>query len=370
MARRDALTRKYREAGKRRLGGLPFHRRHRRLLISLGTALALVLGVLGGYAYHLNSQLNNFGRVDITSVNDGEPDVDEGRALNILLLGSDAGEGSAGGSSVEEDAVAAKWPSGKYRSDTLMIVHIPQDRSAVQLISIPRDTYTEIYDEEGEEQGKQKINAAFSEYGPAGAVATVQNLTGLSIDHLAIIDWEGFKDLTSAVGGVEVFIPESFYDPSQKIQWEAGEQTLEGERALQYVRTRYGLLRGDFDRIARQQNFLRSVMNKMLSRGTLTNPVRLANTLEALSNNMTLDTGWSSGSLRSLALSLRGVSSDDVSFLTAPVATTEELEGVGDIVRLNEAQSEELWSAVTNDSVADYIAKYPEEQLPSEREVG
>lgn len=370
MARRDELTRKYREAGKRRLGGLPFHRRHRKLLISLGTVVALVLGTAGGYAYHLNSQLDNFGRVDITSVNNGASDPDEGRALNILLLGSDAGEGGAGGSSVEEDAVASEWPSGKYRSDTIMIVHITQDRSAVQLISIPRDTYTEIYDEKGARKGKQKINAAFSEYGPAGAVATIQELTGLSIDHLAIIDWEGFTDLTSAVGGVDVFIPESFYDPSQKIQWEAGEQTLEGERALQYVRTRYGLQRGDFDRIARQQNFLRSVMNKMLSRGTLTNPLRLANTLEALSNNMTLDTGWSSGSLRSLALSLRGVGSDDVAFLTAPVATTEDLAGVGNIVRLDEARSDELWDAVTSDTIGQYLAKYPEEQLASDREVG
>ncbi|EFQ83193.1 cell envelope-like function transcriptional attenuator common domain protein [Aeromicrobium marinum DSM 15272] len=369
MARRPRSGRRYRDAGKRRLGGQPFRRRHRRLITGVTTVLVLLMGSVAGYAYHLNAQLNQFGRVDISAVGDGDVDPDEGRALNILLLGSDQGEGSEGGDSIEEDAAAASWPSGKYRSDTLMVVHIPRDRSAVHLVSIPRDTYTDILDEDGEVQSREKINAAFSTYGPRGAVNTVEALTGLSIDHLAIIDWAGFKDITTAVGGVEVFIPNTFYDPSQKIRWEAGDQVLEGERALQYVRTRYGLLRGDFDRIARQQNFMRSVMNKMLSRGVLANPVSLANTLGALADNMTLDSGWSTGNLRNLALSLRGVGSGTVNFLTAPVATTEELAGVGSIVRLDEARATELWQAIASDTIQTYLDAYPDEELGSDREI-
>ncbi|MFT4187097.1 MAG: LCP family protein [Aeromicrobium sp.] len=361
---------KRRVAGKRRRGGPPFHRRHRKALLTLLTVVALALGSVGAYAYHLNKQLNNFDRVDISSVQEGEPDPLDGRAVNILLLGSDMAETSEGGSNIEEDALLEEWPASKYRSDTLMIVHIPADRSSVQLVSIPRDTYTMIYDEDGEATSKEKINAAFGYFGPRGAVATVQELTGLTIDHLAIIDWEGFKDLTTAVGGVEVHIPESFYDSSQEIQWDAGDYTLEGDRALAYVRTRYGLDRGDFDRIARQQNFLRSVMNKMLSKGVLTNPVKLSSTLEALSDNMTLDSNWTPSTLRGLSLSLRNISSDKVTFLTAPAADdSREVAGSGLVVDLDEAKSQELWTAIANDTIADYLLKYPEEELASETEV-
>ena len=149
----------------------------------------------------------------------------------------------------------------------------------VYLVSVPRDSFIMIHDENGEPTNKEKANAAFSAYGPTGAVATIEALSGLRMKHLAIIDWEGFKDLSTAVGGVPVFIPEKFTDPKQKTTWEQGEQNLKGDRALKYVRTRYGLPGGDFDRIARQQNFLRALMKKILAGGTMKNPVRLTNTL-------------------------------------------------------------------------------------------
>ena len=79
---------------------------------------------------------------------------------------------------------------------------------------------------------------------------------------MAIIDFDGFRDLTTAIGGVDVFMPESVYDSQQDQQWEQGENHLEDELALKYVRIRYGLLNGDFDRVDRQQNFLRAVMRE------------------------------------------------------------------------------------------------------------
>ena len=353
MARGTSGPRRYRDAGKRRAGGTPFRRRHRKLLIGLLTVALLVVGTGTGYAYWLNSQLDNVERVDTEKIKD-RPDPDKGKALNILLLGSDKGEPQEGqpkDTSVAQDATAAQWPSGKYRSDTLMIAHITSDRRNVYLVSIPRDTYTTINDETGTPQSEQKINAAFSQFGPNGAIATVEELTDLRMRHLAIIDWDGFKDLSKAVGGVPVTIPRAFYDPKQKVQWEAGEQTLEGKKALAYVRTRYGLLRGDFDRIARQQNFLRALMKKMLAKGTMTNPVRLTRTLTAVTQNLTVDQSWDPRDMRALALSLRGTQADDVTFLTAPVAGTEELPGVGSVVRLDEAKSAELFTALRTDRI-------------------
>ena len=113
-----------------------------------------------------------------------------------------------------------------------MVVHISGDRKQVSVVSIPRDTLVTLYDASGVATHKAKINAAFSEYGPAGAIATVEHLTNLRMDHIAIIDWAGFKDLSTAVGGVPVHIPQSFYDPKQKVQWNAGDHVLEGKEAL------------------------------------------------------------------------------------------------------------------------------------------
>jgi LCP family protein required for cell wall assembly len=170
-----------------------------------------------------------------------------------------------------------------------MMVHIAADRRHVYLVSIPRDTYTVIHDNTGSPQQRSKINDAFAEYGPNGTIATVEQLTDVRMKHLALINFNGFKDITRAVGGVEVYIPRAFYDPSQKVYWKAGKQNLEGDLALKYVRTRYGLARSDFDRIARQQNFMRALMKKLLDKGTTRNPVRLTRTLGALTENIVVE---------------------------------------------------------------------------------
>ena len=370
MPNRD-LGRRYRNAGKRRAGGMPFHRRHRKLIVGLLSFVLLVVGAGASYAYLLNSKFGNIAKVKTSGLKD-RPDPDKGKALNIMLLGSDKGKvvpGAPANTTLSEDAKAAKWPSGKYRSDTLMVVHISANRKHVYLVSIPRDTLTMLYDATGTAEHQEKINAAFSYYGPNGTISTVEHLTNVRMRHLAIIDWAGFKDLSRAVGGVPVYIPRPFYDPSQKIQWNAGKQTLEGKRALAYVRTRYGLQRGDFDRIARQQNFLRSMMKKMLAKGTLRNPVKLTRTLSALTENLTVDAEWNSGDMRALALSLRGTEAKDVSFLTAPVAGTETVAGLGSIVRLDPTKSQELFTAMKQDRMRGYIKKYPDDVLKSDKQI-
>src|SRR5215207_2799819 len=366
--------RRYRDAGKRRVGGRPFHRRHRKLLIALVTFL-IIVPVVGtaAYAYVLNSKLTGIDKVGTQKLKEEDrPDPDEGKALNILLIGSDKGKKIAGESSdtsIAEDAKAKDWPAGKYRSDTLMIVHITANRKFAFLTSIPRDTFTMLYDAKGNPQHQEKINAAFSEYGPLGTISTVEHLTNLRMKHMAIIDWDGFRALSTAVGGVPVTIPRAFYDPQQKIQWEAGPQVLKGKRALQYVRTRYGLAGGDFDRIARQQNFLRALMKKILAKGTMRNPVKLINTVSALTKNLTVDSDWKSGDMRGLALSLRGVQTEDVIFLTAPVAGTETIPIYGSVVRLDELKSRELFEALRKDNLRAYLKKYPDDVLKPPEDV-
>lgn len=361
---------RYSEAGKRREGGLPFHRRHRKAISRSLTALILV-GLVGmGYAYNLNKKFQNIDRVKLALKEKDRPDPDKGKALNIMLLGSDKGKADRPewrGKSLADDVKSGNWPNGKYRSDTIMIVHISANRKHVYLVSIPRDSFVTLYDESGAPQGKEKINSAFSYFGPIGAISTVEHLTDLRMKHLAIIDWDGFKALSTAVGGVPVCIPKAVYDEKQKKNWTAGNHLLKGKEALQYVRQRYGLVRGDFDRIDRQQNFLRSLMTKILEAGTLRNPIKLNNTLEALTRNLTVDSAWTPGDMRGLALSLRGTAAADVEFMTVPVAGTSIEPTHGDVVNIDEARSQELFEALRGDSVHRYLKKYPDDKLKTDK---
>ncbi len=340
-----------------------FIRRHR-ALVALATLLVILGGSLAGWLWYLNHLGDNVQRINHVFVAETKrPPKIQTDALNILLGGSDNG---ADGTSISHDVNSGHWVPGAHRSDTIMILHVTADRKHVYLVSIPRDTYVTIYDKHGNPVGKDKINSAFSLYGPTSYVSTVEHLTGLRMDHLAIIDWNGFKDLTEALHGVTVYIPKTFYDDSQKITWQKGTQTIQGKTALQYVRTRHGLANGDFDRIKRQQNFLRELMKKTLSNGTMTNPFRLTSALKAITSNLTVDQEFSTGEMRSLALSMRTLRSGDVTFLTAPFGGYATTPSGQSIVTLKKKESHALWTAIKNDDIQSYIDKYGGDTLPSE----
>lgn len=322
------------------------HRLRRRILLGALALVVLVVGALGAYAWTLNSKLNDVERISIDTIKE-RPDPDSGRDLTILLLGSDKRED-------EDEAL----------SDTLMVVHVAADRKRVTVVSIPRDTLTTVYDEQGTPQGEGKINSAFGRFGAAGAIATVEQLTDLRMDHLAIIDWAGFKELSTAVGGVPVTIPEAFCDEKQDKCWEARDYLLEGNEALQYVRTRDGLLRSDFARIERQQNFMRSLMKELLESGSLFKPLEFNEMLGALTSNLTVDEGWENGDIRSLAISLRGTKASDVTFLTTPVAETPTVPEHGSVVLLQEQSTAELFRALRDDKVQAWVAEHPDAVLP------
>ena len=333
-------------------------RRHWLLTGLLG--VLLVLGIGGGaWVWYLNHLTGSIEKFALTLPEKDRPPPAPTEALNILLAGADNGPGP----SIAQDVAAGVWEPDQHRSDTIMIMHVSADRQHVSLVSIPRDSYVEIYDENGEPTGKAKINDAFAQYGPSGYLSTIEHLTGLRMDHLAIMDWKGFRDLTTALGGVEVYIPETFYDESQKITWEQGSTDLEGQQALQYVRTRYGLTNGDFDRIKRQQNFMRAMMDKLVSNGTTSNPVRLTNVLEVVVANMTVSDDWSTSDIRSLAFSLRGISSQDVTFVTAPLGEYDTTRDGADIVRLAEPDSQDLWAAIEDGQVTQWAAAHQDSRL-------
>jgi LCP family protein required for cell wall assembly len=267
---------------------------------------------------------------------------------NWLLVGSDrrADRGTTG-----EDANEPLWRYGAQRADTIMLVHLPADRRHVYLVSFPRDSWVPI-----QGYGNAKINAALSFGGPPLLIATIENLAGVRIDHFAILDFQGFRSMTDAVGGVDVRVAQTVSDPASDVVWQAGTHHLDGQRALEFVRQRYNLPGGDFDRIKRQQAFLKSLAGRLLDRDVLANPLRLNAFLEAATKAVSVDDTVTASSLRSLAVQLRSVRPDDIVFMTVPVAGTGTEDGQS-VVHLDRAGSRLLHRALRNGTIDEYVAR-------------
>ncbi len=267
----------------------PSKRRHpvRKAFIGLMVCVALLSLSATAGVFFLQRKLT--GQIDrIDGVFDGLQDRPRvptsghaAQAVNILVMGTDRRSpvGTTGG-----DAAAPTWVPGAQRTDTLMMVHIDGDRRGASVISLPRDAWVAVPG-----HGMDKVNAAFSYAGPALAVRTVEDLTGVRVDHLAVIDWDGFRQLTDAVGGVSVNVPSTVVDPARGITWTAGWHTLDGRRALDYVGQRYGLPGGDLDRVRRQQNFLRTLMEDSLHAEMRKSPMMVYDFLDIVTRHLSVD---------------------------------------------------------------------------------
>jgi LCP family protein required for cell wall assembly len=343
------------------------HRRWSALLIA---GVLLTVGTVGAYGWSLNHQIAAISRAPDGVLDQGtRPAAVKNHAINILLMGADNPQQLVKKPTVGELLADGTWDPGAYRSDTMMVVHIPKDRKAAYVVSVPRDSYVPIYDAEGGQHGQNKINEAFAAYGPYGTWRTIENLSGVRIDHMAIIDYAGFRELTEAVGGVDVYIPETVYDSKQDQTWTKGTHHIQGDLALKYVRMRHGLLNGDFDRIDRQQNFLRTLLQKVLADDTIGNPVKFPRTLAAITNHLTVDQSWSTKDIRGLALGLRGLDSKRIRFMTLPLLRYQVIPGVGDSNIIDTQAAKQLWKAVLDDKVEPYLKAHPDDELPDPNDV-
>ena len=321
-------------------------RGRRAALISLGLVAVLVLGVgivIGGYLNGLRDSYEKRTVVDISrGPSDGErPEQIEGSGRNILLLGSD--KRSA------EDA-AAEGVSGQ-RSDVMMLVHISDDNKSVYVTSFPRDLYVDIPG-----HGKDRINAALAFGGVGLALTTVENYTGVPIDHVALIDFDGIKGLVDTLGGVDVQVPQDF--TVGDIQFTEGVQTLNGEEALAFVRERKQFSDGDFQRNRNQQAVLKGIAVKLISADTLSDPRKLSATIESISPFLTTDQGLSASAMVELGLSLRSVRSSDLYFLSVPHAGPTTTSGGASVVGTDEAEMDVLREALRADDMGTYYAQY------------
>lgn len=237
-------------------------------------------------------------------------------AQNILLIGSDDRGGRNGryGRDV-----------GTQRSDTTVVLHLSRQRDRATAVSIPRDLMVRIPHCERPGGKRQpavfgQFNYAFEKAGAACTIRTVERLTGVRIDHHMIVDFDGFKKLVDAVGGVEVCLTAPMRDRKARVHLPAGRQVLDGEEALGFVRARYTLGNGsDTQRIARQQAFMSSLVRKVQGSGVLLNPTRLYPVLDAATSALTTDPGLDSlRDLYNLVRGVRDIPSNKVDFLTVP----------------------------------------------------
>ncbi|MDF8265559.1 LCP family protein [Luteipulveratus flavus] len=254
-----------------------------------------------------------------------------GDAQNILLLGSD--------SRTEQLQDAS-------RADVIQLVHISDDRSSVQVIHFPRDLYVPIPG-----HGRNKINAAYAFGGAPLLVQTMEGMLHVRIDHVAQIGFDGFRDLTNTVGGVDVNVDQP--TTSDGHTFTRGINHLDGDAALAFVRERKQLSEGDIDRGRRQQAWLKGLLDKTLRAGTLANPVRLAHVVDDTTSNLVVDDGFSTGEMRSLALSLRNLRGGGVTFATAPFSGFRSVPGVGSVDVVDDAGMARLGTALREDRVAD-----------------
>ncbi|AWT25583.1 Transcriptional regulator LytR [Corynebacterium provencense] len=382
-ARRRAAGTAKRSSGPhdhRQLGSTPV-----KVVLSV---LAVILLVGGGYAYsavgRLSGNLATTGGLDLGNQADG--------ATDILLVGIDSRTDAKGNPlSQDEIDMLRAGEEETTSTDTMILIRIPNDGSSATAVSLPRDTYvnggeelgnvklnsvygsTKFYREQeltekaaaaGETPDEARISSEAVQAGREALVSSIANLTGISVDHYAEVGLLGFVLLTDAVGGVDVCLNNPVDEPLSGAKFPAGRQTLDGRDALSFVRQRHDLPRGDLDRITRQQAYLASLANKILSARTLSDPGQLGKLNDAVSRSVTIDSGWD---IMGLATQMQNLSGGNVTFQTIPVTS---IDGTGDygesVVTVNPDQVHAFFRTLLGDdgSGATETSAAPEEEIP------
>ncbi|MER6982494.1 LCP family protein [Streptomyces carpinensis] len=326
--------------------------RGRNILIALGV---LVLAA-GGTAYWLYSDLNgNIKGVDIDkAIGDDRPQKLPTSGQNILILGSDSRAGA-------NAALDAGHVSGA-RSDTALVMHIPEGRTKAVGISIPRDTLVtrpECTKSDGTKVPSAKrvmFNSIYSQVGPACVVKTVEQISGVRMDHYVEIDFAGFKGLVDAIGGVTVTTDQDIDDKSSGLHMPAGTHRLNGTQALQFVRTRHGIGDGsDLGRIGLQQKFMLALLSEIKKQDLLGSPTKTYKIADKLTASLTTDSDLASlTKLAEFGRSLNGVDPSTMETIMLPVAY-DKIDP--NRVVAAEPQASELWKAIRSDSPIPESAK-------------
>ncbi|MFE9221604.1 LCP family protein [Streptomyces lavendulae] len=320
------------------------------------TAAVVVLGAAGG-GWWLYSHLNgNIASVDLDEAigTDNRPAKVVENAQNVLVLGSDSRAGANG--ELDHGDVSGA------RSDTAMLVHIPEGRARATAVSIPRDTLIsrpECKDKDGRNvpaANRVMFNSVYSVAGPACVVKTVEQLSGIRVDHFVEVDFAGFKGLVDALGGVTVTLDRPMSGAKGGLKLDAGTHRLNGTDSLKFVRTRYGYGDGsDLGRIGLQQQFMLAMLSEIKKQDALGNPARLYKLADAGTKSLTTDSDLASlTALSDFARSMKGVDPSTMETIMLPVAYDKVDPNR---VVIAQEQASQLWEALRTDQKIPASAK-------------
>jgi LCP family protein required for cell wall assembly len=307
-----------------------------RAVLGVVTLLSIATLIVSGYVWYTYRDINkNVTRLKVAvgAPPSGKTDID-GKDQNILLVGNDDRQNMT---AADVKKLKVGRGSGSDATDTMMIMHIPADGKKATLISLPRDSYVSIPG-----HGKAKLNAAYvdglasssgtaDDKRAAGAdllISTVEQLTGLTINHYVQVSLMGFYDISNAVGGVTVNLCNAVDDTKQAnggdggsgLVLSKGKHVISGVQALEFVRQRHGLKNGDLDRVRRQQYFLAAAFRKVASVGIL---FKLKSLGDAIQRNVYLDPSLD---LIGLAKQMENLSANNIVGKTIPFQRYEDVE--------------------------------------------
>jgi polyisoprenyl-teichoic acid--peptidoglycan teichoic acid transferase len=320
--------------------------KRRRLLpkILIGVAVLLVAAMGAGLLYaatidrSLTTNLNRGVELPTDESSLRPPkEANETGTLNYVLLGSDSRD---------------PGNEGNGRSDTILVVHLNAKRNKAYIISFPRDMWVNVPG-----YGRNKINAAFAFGGAPLAVRTLEDLTGVRMDHVVLIDFEGFIRLTEDLDGVTVTNKNSF--SSHGFDYPEGKITIAGEEALWFVRERKLLPGGDLARAENQRNVIKAIVQKGLSAQVISDPRTFISFVGDVAKHLTVDNDLSDAEIRRTALSLR-LTGKDIELLQAPISGFDTTGDGQSIDVVDKAKMAELAQAMKKDKLSEYVKKYPQ----------
>jgi LCP family protein required for cell wall assembly len=315
------------------------------------TTLSVVILASAGIGHAVVTSLDaDIARVDPFKDMKNRPKA--GHGMNVLLVGTDGRDRI----SVEERRRYHLGGAPCHCTDTMMIVHISEDRERASVVSLPRDSYTMTPERVDEVSGRKqpghpiKLNAAYAEGGPNLTVRTVESMTHVKIDHYLEVDFTSFMRTVDVLGGVSVCTAVPLKDSYTGLDLPAGTHTLRGGQALQYVRARHLDGASDLGRMKRQQRFLAALIERATSSGILLNPMRFRDVTRAVLGSVRADKGFGTDELLDLGRAMRNFSPSSSEFTTVPLSQMGyAVNGIGSTVKWDTAKADRLFRALRDD---------------------
>ncbi|WP_162473579.1 LCP family protein [Streptomyces prunicolor] len=315
------------------------------------TTLSVVVLASAGIGHAVVTSLDaDIARVDPFKDMKNRPRA--GHGMNVLLVGTD------GRDKITEQERRQYHLGGApcHCTDTIMIVHISEDRERASVVSLPRDSYAETPPHTDQTTGEHhgphpiKLNAAYAEGGPNLTVRTVESMTHVKIDHYLEVDFTSFMKTVDVLGGVKICTAEPLKDSYTGLDLPAGSHTLMGGQALQYVRSRHVDGASDLGRMKRQQRFLAALIDQATSSGVLLNPLKFRDVTRAVLGSVRADKGFGTDELLDLGRAMRDFSPSSSEFTTVPIGQMGYVvKGIGSTLKWDQAKAGKLFQALRDD---------------------